>query len=588
MSSEGDERTIVTQIRMPRAGAMPWRLVAFLAIPLAVLLAVRSDLSQAGMLDPFIYLGYGADYGDLVTRFGRTYYSTRLVHILPNAWAASLLGDAPGYYVVRYALLVAATAAIHRIARHYTGEWQAWFVTIFFSTHVWFLREVFWDYYDGTVVVWALVSIACLLPHKRELAWHVAAGFAAALAANGNPVGLVVIIAYGPAWLIERYGKTWRDLGRSFGAAVAGFAACYGLLIVAMTILNPAVGWRFDEITYGMLSSMFSGTATDYFKSLGTIFLELGLYQSLIFPFFVAISLAGILASHRAGSAARRSALGAALFVLGLTLFFAFFHFALHWGLLALHYYLIYFLPAGVVAIACLLGQREFTTTRPFGLFLIFAFFVLHFAFWRWAYQYNLIAQSGQTTLLIRLAVPLAIVSFVSVGLFVAMAARPRWTPLQALVLAIALLSSNAFFDQGTFTSLWGTSERHDFEWDVRDGALYLRRFIAKDVPSGTPINFWYGTRDNQLRSINYTYLGAGRVSDMSGAGAQMPTIDAAVKDKLTTSKYIAVLGNEVEIEGGISALKAAGLSFDIVSQGEFKGRSWAGYRVILLRRVGQ
>jgi hypothetical protein len=221
-------------------------------------------------------------------------------------------------------------------------------------------------------------------------------------------------------------------------------------------------------------------------------------------------------------------------------------------------------------------------------LLVIFAFFVLHFAFWRWAYQYNLAAQSGQSTLLIRLAVPLVIVSFVSVGLFAAMAARSRKTPMQAIVLAIALLSSNAFFDQGAFTQMLGTREQHDFEWDVRDGALYFRRFIAKDVSSGTPINFWYGTRDNQFRSMNYMYLGAGRVSDMSGAGAQMPAIDATVRDRLATGKYIAVLGDEREIEGGTFAIKAAGMSFDIVSRGEFTGRSWAGYRVVLLRMVAQ
>jgi len=579
----------VRQFKIFRLETTPWRTAVFFAIPLAVLLFVRSDLNQAGMLDPFIYLGYSIDYSELAVRYGQTYYSTRLAHILPNAWAASLLGDTLGYYTVRYVLLVAATASIYRIGRHYAGEGQAWIVTIFFATHVWLLREIFWDYYDGTVVVWALVSIACLLPRKRDLGWHAAAGFAAALAANGSPVGLVIITAYGPAWFIERRCKTWRELGRSFGAAVAGFAACYGLLIVAMTILNPSVGWHFDEITYGMLSFMFTGGGANYFKSLRTIFLDLGWYQSLVFPFFLSISLAGLLASRRAGSAAHRSAIGAALFVLTLALFFALFHFLLHWGLLALHYYLIYFLPAGVVAVASLLGQRQFMINRSFGLMATFSFFMLHFAFWRLAYRYLLPASDGQPALLARLTIPLAIASFIGAGGFAALAARSRWKSLHAVLLAIAFLSSNAFFNQDIFALLLGGNrEQHDFEWDVRDGALYLHRFISRDVSKNTPISFWYGTRDNQLRSINYTYTGGGRVSDMWGAGAQMPAIDAAVKDKLTTSTYLAVLGNDIEVERAISAIQAAGLPFDKVSQGEFRGRSWTGYEVVLLRMAKQ
>src|SRR5262249_6036746 len=140
----------------------------FILIPFLVLLLVQSGLNQVGYLDPFVYTAYIHDYADIVARYGRTYYSTRLAHILPNAAAAALFDERVGYYVIRYIQLVAAMAAIYAIGRRYTVMPATWFITVFFSTHVWLLREVLWDYYDGSVVIFALVGLALLLPREKE------------------------------------------------------------------------------------------------------------------------------------------------------------------------------------------------------------------------------------------------------------------------------------------------------------------------------------------------------------------------------------------------------------------------------------
>lgn len=560
-----------------------FRAAPFLLIPLLILLLLKNDLNQAGGLDAFVYTAYIHDYADVVSRYGRTYYSTRLAHILPNAAAVSLFGGHAGYHVVRYLLLVTATVSIHVIARRYAAPPAAWFLTIFFSTHVWLLHEMFWDHYDGSVVVFALAGLALLQPRKNEVFAHAAAGFAFAWAANGNPMGLIIAVAYAPTWLLDRRTLPWREALKSLSAAVIGFALGYIVLIFAMTRLYPDGGWRFDEVTIDMLSYMLTGGGTNWFRSLRAIFGDLRNYQSLIFPFFFSIAACGLLVGFRRSNNTQANVVGAASFIALTIAFFAVFHFILHWGILSLHYYLIYALPACLVATSAFIEQLRLESIRREVVVASAIFLILHYAFWLNAYLLfpgDLAVPSP----LLPCILSMSVVAFVLLG-WLAVIAKKKTQPLSSLVLFMAaLLSSNAFFMQPGYAYLFGDGKGRQFEWDVRDGSLYLQKFVASRVPTKAPIRFWYGTRDRYLNSVQSIHLwGFSRLSSPSLSDPQMPIVDDDVRKRLVSVRYIAILGTLVEIEAAQMALREANIQTDVVARGSFKGQSWPGYDVLLV-----
>lgn len=559
------------------------RAAPFLLIPLLVLLLLRKDLIQAGGLDAFVYLAYIHDYADLVGRYGRTYYSTRLAHILPNAAAVALFGDHAGYYVVRYILLVTATVSMHAIARRYAAPLAAWLVTIFFSTHVWLLHEIFWDHYDGSVVVLALAGLALLQPRKKEQFAHAAAGFAFAWAANGNPMGLIIAAAYAPAWVLDRRTLPWREVLKSLSAAGIGFALGYIVLIFAMTRLYPDGGWRFDEVTVGMLTYMLTGGGTNWFKSLGIILVDLRNYELLIFPFFLSVAACGLLAGFRGGSTRETKSIGAASFVALTIAFFAVFHFILHWGILSLHFYLIYALPPCLVVTSAFIGQLRLESVRREVLIASAIFLILHYAFWFNIYPLFPVNHETPARLLPYI-LSMAAMSFVLLAWLAIVAGKKTRALSSAVLFMAALLSSNAFFMQPGYAYLFGDGKDRQFEWDVRDGSLYLQKFVVNHVPTKAPIRFWYGTRDKYLNSVQSMHLwGFSRLSSPALSDPQMPVIDEGVRKRLEAVRYIAILGTLVEIEAAQVALQEADIQTDLVAQGSFKGQSWPGYDVLLV-----
>ena len=567
-----------------------FRSAPFLLIPLLILLLVPSILNQAGGLDAFVYTAYIHDYADLVGRYGRTYYSTRLSHILPNAAAASLLGDQAGYYFIRYVLFVTATASIHAIARRYAAPPAAWFITLFFSTHVWLLFEVFWDHYDGSVIVFALAGLALLQPRSKEALAHVGAGFAFAWAANGNPMGLVIAAAYAPTWLIDRWNLPWREVLRSLSAAGIGFVLGYAILIFAMTRLYPDAGWRFDEVTMDILGYMLTGGGSNWFISLKTLFLDLGNYETLIFPFFLGVSACGLLAGLRGSDTDRRNVIGAASFVALTIALFALFHFILHWGLLSLHYYLIYALPACLVATSAFIGQWRLEAERRGIIIAVAIFLILHFAFWFNVQSLfpgilSAFPDTQEAPPFLRpFALSMIAIAIVSMGWLAMIAAKRNRTLTPAILFLVALLSSNAFFLQSGHARLFDEGIVRQFEWDVRDGSLYLQRFVAARVPTNAPIRFWYGTQDRFLNSVQSMHLwGFSRLSSPTLSDPQMPAVDDSVRKRLVTVRYIAILGTNSEIEAARTSLRDADIRTDFVAQGSFKGRSWPGYDVVLV-----
>jgi hypothetical protein len=555
-----------------------YRLLAtapFVGAAVLILLTVSNDLIQAGTLDPFVYTGLIHDYVDVTTRHPSSYYATRLAHILPSALAALVLGDDFGYYAVRLVQLTAALASIHVIARHYGNASAAWLVTAFFGTHVWLLRTMLWDMYDGTVVVLSLAGIACLLrrvTHSR--AFHFAAGFAFAWAANCNPVALAIATAYAPAWLLDHAGRPRHAKLADAATSFVGVAIGYLVLIVAMLLVSPESTWKFDRASWRMATWMLEGGAKNWFMPLSEILARRN-YQVLMFPFFVGAACIPVLFGDRSNGVARARARGALAFVVSLTAMFAFMHFAISSGVLSLFYYLSYVIPAGVVVLAALWADWQPTDRR----IAVVAAVLLGLAqITCWYATFRLQQFHLPTTL--------ALSATGCIGLVVlALALRGRWRMTAPIAVVSIMLASNVFFIHGGLTAIYGDSSRRIVEWDVRRGAIHLVRFMAEHVPPAKgPARFWYGTRDAYLNSVQGAYLwGLSRLSEPIPGKAQMPDLDDGVRERLEALKFVAILGNHEELERASKALKDAGFDVAVVERGTFRGRAWEGYEILVL-----
>ena len=545
------------------------------AASILILLSVRNDLIQAGTLDPFIYTGLIHDYVDITTRIPGTYYATRVIHLFPSAVVAWALGDELGYHALRLAQLTAALAAIHAIARHYGNASAAWLVTAFFGAHVWLLRSILWDMYDGTVVVLALAGIAFLLRREaRSREFHFAAGIAFAWAANCNPVALTIAAAYAPAWLIDHADRPWRAKAVDAGMALVGVAAGYSVLIIAVLSAAPDGTWKFDRVSWGMLTWMVEGGAKNWFVPLSTIFARQN-YQTLMFPFFIAAASVPVLFGDRSSGAAAAHTRGALAFVIALTAMFAFMHFAISSGVLSLFYYLSYVIPAGVVVLAALSAHWQ-PTRRRTAIAAAVLLAVGQIAFWYVSFRLQQF----------HLAMTVVLIAAGCLGLLaLALALRNRWRRAAPVLVVAIMIASNAFFIHGGLTVIYGDSSRRTIEWDVRQGAIYLVRFMAEHLPPGRgPVRFWYGTREPYLNSVQAAYLwGFSRLSEPIPGKAQMPELDDGVRKRLEPLKFVAILGNDEEIEGAAKALKDAGFDVAAVTRGGFKGRVWAGYDVLVV-----
>ena len=554
------------------------RSAPYLAIAALILLLVRSDLNQAESIDPVIYTGLMHDYADIAARYPGTYYATRLAHILPGALTAWAFGDNGGYLVLRLVQLAAALGAIYVIASHYANRMAALLVAGFFGTHVWLLRSLLWDLYDGTAVVYALIGIACLLARPRKsAAYHFTAGLAFALAANCNPVGSAIAMAYVPAWLLDHADRPRRDKIVDIFWALAGLGLGYLVTIVALLSVSPSGAAKLDAASWDMMRSMVSGSAKLWFVPLADI-LRTQRFQVLVFPFLIAVSCVVLVLNARSDDVSRRRAKAALAFTLAISAIFGLLHFAVLSAVLNMFQYLCYVLPAGVVALSSLL--RAWQRTRPVAVLSAVALALFQVAFWHVAFV--LVSSPDRLT---QTTVAMSVVAALGLLLLASHTWLRRRTGGVAAAIVAVLVGSNALFLNPQFTKVFGDGAQRQFEWDVRAGALHLQRFVAEHVPpSHGPVRFWYGPRDTHLNAVQSVHLwGFSRLSESGEGAAQMPAIDDGVRKRLAEARYVAILGTDEELARAHEAIAAAGIKTRIASRSAFKGKDWEGYSLLLL-----
>ncbi len=221
----------------------------FLAIAVGVccsaglLLTANPTLNQAGMIDPYFYVGYTNDYAGLLERFGPTYYADRVAYIFPARAFNYLFGPEGGYFAFRFVALAAAVASVFVIGVRFYGFAAALLAAVWLSFTPGLPRALLWTYVDGVATAYLLVGAALLVvPTRRRLTGHAVAGTAFAFAVNCNIFVLAICALLGPGWAFfyRRERIVW--LARATFALALGFLAAHFALALMAYFQFPAYG----------------------------------------------------------------------------------------------------------------------------------------------------------------------------------------------------------------------------------------------------------------------------------------------------------------------------------------------------------
>jgi hypothetical protein len=543
-----------------------------------LLLTAGYTLKQLADIDPYVYAGYIHDYPGLLNRLGRTYYSTRIAYIYPERALSFLFGLEGGYFAFRLLALASAVAAVFAIGIRFGGYATAILAAVWLSFAPWLPRSLLWTYPDGVAVVYMLVGIALLIvPTKRRLVYHVAAGAAFALAINCNLILLAFCGLLGPGWAFfyRREGIVWLALA-VFCLAV-GFFAAYLAMALLLYIQFPGHGFFFEGVSIRMAFSLIGGEGQAWYKPLSSIIWQ-GKNFTLLIPITFVLAALSVVArpiiARTPTSATDFEVLVVSYLasIIGLSLIL---HFGFHDASLSLAYYISYFVPGSVLALVVLGGAIERHGHRV--LVLVGAGLILLGWLAHPVLPHLKITESWYFWLAVA-AVTVA-----------AAAILHRIAAASVVLLAGAVLLSSSLFQAASkFYDVRDSRSESKLEWDLYRGAIFLQQFVNAHVPpSARSIAFWYSNKHELpwalLNSIQSVYLWEITRVLPSPDAPGMPVVDEQSRSRIAARHFVVLLGlSDAETNSGLVALDAADLSFREVSRTHFRGQLW-GYTAVLI-----
>ena len=545
-----------------------------------LLLTANPTLNQAGLIDPYLYVGYTNDYAGLLERFGPTYYADRIAYIFPARAFNYLFGLEGGYFAFRFVALAAATASVFIIGLRFYGFTVALLGAVWLTFTPGLPRGLLWTYVDGFAVAYLLVGAAFLIvPIRRRLICHVAAGAAFGLAVNCNIFVFAICGLLGPGWVFfYRHERiTW--LARAVLLLALGFLAAHLALALMAYAQVPKYGLTLSFELFRSVISLIGNGAEFYPFSSN--------WQDDSFTLLIPVTFA----TAAFLSVARRSAIvpapadradfavfGAchlgAVILLSLISQFAF-----HDSWMSVQFYRTYFVPGSVFALIVIGGEAQRYGGRILGSAALYCGSMLIVLLWvALPVLPHLEIESGWS-----LWLALAFATII--------AARVLYRTAAASVVLVAgsVLLSQCFYDSDNSTYYRirdRPSEQEAVEWDVYRGAFFLHQFLKGYVRPQQAIGFWYsGNREapwKLLNSIQATYLwGFTRMFSKGQPG--MPVVDEEFRRQVANRHFVVLLGvSDAESDEGLKALEDARFHFHEVSRAHFQGQVW-GYTVTIV-----
>ena len=581
MATEPAERSSGQAIA-PAATARLATLAVVLGVPAFVLVSVPNVLNQAAMIDPFVYTGYIHSYHELLARFGRTYYSTRIAFIHPARALIALFGESAGYVALRYLALVLALGSIWSIARRYYGPRVAAFSVVFAAFQPLFVRSLLWDYVDGFATTYLLAGAACLIglsknPGPALWFW---AGACLALATNSHPFTLAVGGAFLPAWLLlQPTDWSMRRRAAAVASVAAGFVAITLVLATILRLELPIGSGFYDSTSVNMSLYLLRGGNAAWFAPWSAIHVEYRFF--VLTPLFFAVLLAVIVLrpTWKRHLAQPRLCAAALVYAAAVYAFYVVMHVVFRGGVFVTWYVLTYLFPAMALCVICGVGE---CAARAGGRGTTFL--------WWSAGAYAVLWLASGPLGPVMNRVPFSAIGFGALLILVLVALwRTPAMPLAA-VLAASVASPLTAYRAGSDYQRMHSRPYHVVETITYHAALYLMHIVGSLPDRDQPIVFWYpaeqhqpGARYFSLDSVQSTYLwGFTRLAGANG----LPVLDAVSRNQLNQASRIVLLAKgQGEIERHRRSLDDAGVVTRTIEDDRFE-ESGFGYRTVVLDRL--
>jgi hypothetical protein len=346
-------------------------LVALLVAPVGGFFGLRvvPYFVQNGV-DPFIYVGYQQNLGDLIERFGYTYYfPVRFGLILPLELATSVFGIVPGLFVSRYVLALVAAVSLYALGRSHGSRGAGWVGVAACLCSPVFIGALMTTYADTVGVPCLIAGIALMLmPSDRARPVRAAlAGLCFAVAFNTNlfvgPLLAAALACRAVLHIIRREWYAfvdWVVVGLAVVVVTALGALYYGVAFGKPDILTPSID----------AARLYSGEAGLVFRSPTRAWLTFSPHLYIPALIGVALFLVIVLGRRSSGEAAWRSwirpgAADALVMLGGAQLFFGIHQFLLDGYSMEAYYYYSFMWPFAIIALVMVVVRLA--DARTFG-----------------------------------------------------------------------------------------------------------------------------------------------------------------------------------------------------------------------------
>ena len=224
-----------------------WHWISLLVLPAVVTIAVPDWMySVTHAIDAWVYHGFFRHLETYATTmFPPTYYGARLAWIVPGYVAYHVFSPVAAAVILHLTFYCIAVWSLYLIVRRIAGSSSALFSAIAFGLYLPAIRALGWDYVDGAVIAYTLLTLALLLASlERCRRWLTfASGLAAGAMLHSN-IGAAFMFPSILIWFLPDRTRTWqwRPLLVQLVWWGAGIVAC----TVMLSLVSVSVGGNWD------------------------------------------------------------------------------------------------------------------------------------------------------------------------------------------------------------------------------------------------------------------------------------------------------------------------------------------------------
>ena len=232
---------------MSASAAPKWHWLSLLLLPAVVTIAVPDWMySLTHAIDAWVYHGFFHHLETYAsTMFPPTYYGTRLAWIVPGYVAYHVFSPATAAVILHLTFYCTAVWSLYSIVRRIAGSSGAVFSAVAFGLYLPAIRALGWDYVDGAVIAYTLLTLALLLASlEANSRWLTLASGVAAGAMLHSNIGAAFMFPSIVIWFLPERSNVWpwRSLFTQLLWWGAGIVACTAILIV----VSVSVGGNWD------------------------------------------------------------------------------------------------------------------------------------------------------------------------------------------------------------------------------------------------------------------------------------------------------------------------------------------------------